>query len=242
MAQRRDTRQRFEQWVKNPTCDANVLSAVHGIEMAKVAQAENIKVTTGQSPFAIARGVTFERALFRDSAEQLREALEHAGVLASGSKGFLDLRIRLSGGPLKDLDEALGNTVDLLRSLERGTSNPPSIIAAATLRVPGGVMLPDAILVLDVLTVHPAARSEPTLLRVGEIKVYPDRGGHTSAEELATARAQGGVYLHALELVVRELGLVRVRCADQGFLVLTKPGSSRPSVRAEEEFGTCQRL
>ena len=30
---------------------------------------------------------------------------------------------------------------------------------------------------------------------VGEIKTYPDRGGHTDGGELAQARAQAGVYI-----------------------------------------------
>lgn len=32
---RRNTRGRFEQWAKNPKCDANVISAVHNIRMDK---------------------------------------------------------------------------------------------------------------------------------------------------------------------------------------------------------------
>ena len=65
-AKRRDTRARFEQWARNPRCRANTLSAVHGIRMARVAEAEGVSPTMGQSPFALARGQTFERALFRE--------------------------------------------------------------------------------------------------------------------------------------------------------------------------------
>ena len=36
--QRRDTRLRFEQWAKNPVCQANTMSAVHNIKMHKVAE------------------------------------------------------------------------------------------------------------------------------------------------------------------------------------------------------------
>jgi len=66
---RRNTRGRFEQWAKNPTCDANTLSAVHNIRLDKAAQAEGIDVSFGQSPFAIARGNRFEAGLFFDDAE-----------------------------------------------------------------------------------------------------------------------------------------------------------------------------
>src|SRR3954449_9775749 len=106
MPQRRDTRRRFEQWVRNPHCDANAISAVAGLEMAHVARAEGLTPTMGQSPFAIARGTTFEASLFRDDAQRLHGALGDGGVLAAGASGFLDLRLRMVGGPLKTLDEA----------------------------------------------------------------------------------------------------------------------------------------
>jgi hypothetical protein len=74
-------------------------------------------------------------------------------------------------------------------------------------------------------------------LTVGEIKTYPDRGGYTDPRELATARAQAGVYVHGLRLVVEELGLAAsFIVADKGFLVLSRPGSNRPSVRAGEDL------
>jgi len=56
----RDTRRRFEQWANNPTCGANTISAVYNVRMASVAKKEGYESTFGQSPFAIARGNTFD--------------------------------------------------------------------------------------------------------------------------------------------------------------------------------------
>lgn len=96
-------------------------------------------------------------------------------------------------------------------------------------------MLPEAILVVDVLVVR-MDRARP-LLMVGEIKTYPDRGGYTDGGELATARAQAGVYVHGLQLVLRELGLAdQLEIALTGFLVLSRPGSNQPSIRANEDL------
>jgi ferredoxin len=96
-------------------------------------------------------------------------------------------------------------------------------------------MLPEAILVLDVLVI--CHDTEPRTLVVGEIKTYPDRGGYTDPAELGTARAQAGVYVHGLVLVLQELGVSeRFRVSREGFLVLTRPGSNRPSVRAGEDL------
>ena len=96
-------------------------------------------------------------------------------------------------------------------------------------------MLPEALLVIDVLAIR--YEKDGVRLTVGEIKTYPDRGGHTDVEELAGARAQAGVYVHALRMVIDQLGLSgRLKVADDGFLVLSRPGFNRPSVRAGEEL------
>ena len=74
-------------------------------------------------------------------------------------------------------------------------------------------------------------------MTVGEIKVFPDRGGHTDPQQLATARAQAGIYRHALQLRSAALGPHRrVDVAADGFLVFTWPGSNSPSVRADEDL------
>ena len=158
-SKRRDTRLRFEQWVKNPGCEANVVSAVAGISMDKVARAEGFEPTMGQSPFAIARGTTFERTLLADDAKRLREALIKEGVLPKGSTGFLDLRLRMNSGPIATLDEAVEKTTELLQLAAAAPPKQrptlPTIVTGAALKVPGQpVMLPEGVVCLDVLTLH----------------------------------------------------------------------------------------
>jgi len=97
-------------------------------------------------------------------------------------------------------------------------------------------MLPEAMLVIDVLAAR-REEGERARLVVGEIKTCPDRGGYTDPTDLAQARAQAGTYVHGLELVVAELGLAdELAVAREGFLVLSRPGSNYPSVRAGEDF------
>lgn len=232
--QRRDTRLRFEQWARNPRCRANTLSAVHGIRMEEVAKADGVTSTMGQSPFAIARGQTFERSLFRDDAKALREALIEAAVLPENAKGFADFRLRVNSGAMQDLDAAIAGTSELLSRIALRKA-APAIIAGASIRLPRLVMLPETILVADVVAVD--TRDELPTLIVGEIKTYPDRGGYTDGGELAQARAQAGVYVHGLRTAVTELDLAdRLTVSLTGFLVLSRPGFSRPSVRAGEDL------
>jgi hypothetical protein len=233
----RDTRRRFEQWAHNPLCQANALSAVHNVSMAEVARHEGQKATMGQSPFAIQRGQTFERSLFRDEGASLLGALKAAGVLPAEAIGLADFRLRMSGGRFRSLDEARAATGAWLKALavKERADGDAWLVAGATVSIPGGVMLPEALLILDALVVR--HDTQPRTLVVGEIKTYPDRGGYTDPAELATARAQAGVYVHGLELVLEQLGVVRdFLVSTTGFLVLTRPGFNRPSVRAGEDL------
>jgi hypothetical protein len=236
----RDTRRRFEQWAKNPSCEANTLSALLGVAMAEVAKAEGLTPSTGQSPMALIRGEQFEAQLLREDAARLRGELERTGVLPKGSSGLLDLRMRRHGGPMANLDDARAETSAFLQHIAGprvAADLAVSLVAGATISVPGGAMLPEAILVIDLLAVTYNAIAACAELVIGEVKVYPDRGGDTDRAELATARAQAGIYLHGLRAVLAEHGLASsIGVANRGFLVLTKPGSNRPSVRADEDL------
>ena len=233
---RRNTRGRFEQWAKNPTCAANTLSAVHNVRLDAAAKAVGLEPSFGQSPFAIARGNRFEAGLFFDNAAKLRAALERKRCLPDGSVGFLDLRLRMNGGTrLVSVDEALHATEEWLNEISADPLVADSIVAAPMIRIPKGVILPEALLIIDAVTV--VEHEGKALVTVGEVKVFPDRGGHTDPHQLATARAQAGVYRHALELAVSTLGLAsRIEVAAEGFLVFTWPGSNSPSVRAGEDL------
>lgn len=232
----RDVRRRFEQWAHNPKCQANTVSAVHNVPMWKVAETEGLPRAMGQSPFAIQRGQAFEKALFSKDANALVGELQRTGVLPSGSVRFVDCRLRLNGGTVRSLDDSRSLTSELLRSAAAGTVKKPVLVAGGTICVPGGVMLPEAILVIDALVIR--ADQRPCALVVGEIKTYPDRAGYTDRGELAGARAQAGVYVHGLRVVIeQELQLAgALQVSDQGFLVLSRPGYSKPSARAGEDL------
>jgi hypothetical protein len=234
---RRNTRGRFEQWAKNPTCDANTLSAVHNVRLDKAAAAAGIEARFGQSPFAIARGNRFEAGLFLDEAAKIREALERKATLPADSSGFFDLRLKLNGGTrVATVDQALTETETWLRRLASDPESAESIVAAPMIKIPKGVILPEALLIIDIVAVTIDGDGNARI-SVGEIKVFPDRGGHTDPEQLASARAQAGIYRHALELAIAALGLEdHLDLATDGFLVFTWPGSNSPSVRSHEDL------
>ena len=233
---RRNTRGRFEQWAKNPTCAANTLSAVHNVRLDAAASQAGLTPTFGQSPFAIVRGNRFEAGLFYDDAAKLRSALERQRTLPKGSTGFLDLRLKMNGGTtVTSVDDALHRTEAWLTDLASLPPDFASIVAAPMIRIPRGVILPEALLIVDVVSVQ--IQDDGVRLQVGEIKVFPDRGGHTDPHQLATARAQAGVYQQALALAVASLGLAeQLDVVPDGFLVFTWPGSNSPAVRPAEDL------
>lgn len=233
----RNTRARFEQWAKNPVCEANTVSAVLGVPMRDVAKAEGAKGDYGQSPFALARGQSFEDSLLRDGAQRLIAALVEAEVVADEASGFLDLRTRRHRGTSNDLADALARTKAHLDALAGPADRRPQqcLIAGAALHIPGDLMIPETVLVLDALVVR--TDGEQPRLIVGEVKTYPDRAGYTDGGELATARAQAGVYVAGLELCLKELGIdTRLVVSHRGFLVLSRSGSNMPSIRANEDL------
>ncbi len=231
----RETRRRFEQWARNPQCHANVVSAVHNVKMGAVARRENPSAPReGQSVFALARGRTFEDGLVRDGGERLLDALVRADVISEKSSDFVDHRTSANGGSLVDLDDAVRCGHDFLTTLAEGCRFD-GVVSSLTVRIPRGIMLPEAILIIDVLAVQTSG-SMP-VIAVGEIKTYADQGGHTGRHDLASARAQMGLYVHALDVTLAGLGLAdRIHVSRTGFLVLTYPGSNQPSVRSGEDL------
>ena len=232
---RRETRRRFEQWARNPECHSNIVSAVHNVKMGAAARKENPNIPReGQSIFALLRGRTFESRLIKEDAAVLLESLQRSEVIASTSTDFEDHRIKLNDGPLDGLDEAIETGTKFLVDIANGRSFNGAV-SSFTVRIPKGIMLPEAILIIDVLSVE--TYLETPTISVGEIKTYADQGGHTSRSDLATARAQMGLYAHALEVTIESLGLTGKICVSNfGFLVLTYPGSNRPSVRGKEDL------
>lgn len=232
---RRETRRRFEQWARNPECHSNVVSAVHNVKMGAAARRENPAAPReGQSVYALERGVTFEGALVADGAQRLLKALRDSNVLSQQSTDFADHRTTSNGGSVPNLDTAVQQGHDFLAALANGTEFNGAV-SSLTVRIPRGIMLPEATLIIDVLAVQ--TDGDRPVISVGEVKTYADQGGHTHRSDLATARAQMGLYVHALEITLDGLGLgEKVDVSNVGFLVLTYPGSNQPSVRSGEDL------
>lgn len=229
----RDTRNRFEQWLKNPQCTANTISAVKGFKMASIAQKEGVKETRAQSVFAVQRGNVFEAFILRNEAEYLVKELRENKLLTSEEYSFHDFRIARHGGKYRNHDASLAAVKDFFDHFDAKAKQ--NLMVGVTIRIPGGGMLPEAILVVDVMLLIKTENGFEAI--IGEIKSFPDREGYTNPHNLSAARAQAGIYVHGLRIFLsNECSSKDIKVSDTGFLVFSKPGSNFPSVRAGEDF------
>lgn len=235
-----NTRVRFEQWAKNPTCDANTVSAVLNVPMGDAAVSLGYQNKKALPPFAIARGLSFEKYLFENNAEKLTKEMRHQKMVSLDEDvEFIDYRHQ---GNLqkrsKSAERSRELSTEYLNSLvDHKSSKVTKIISGLTIKLAKGVMLPEATLILDCLLVRWLEDSGKWYLKVGEIKIFPDRGGYTDPNQISSARAQAGVYKHALDEWLAEHGVASLfDLDDHGFLVFTWPGSNFPVVRPHEDL------
>lgn len=226
-------RRRLEQYVNNPRCQANALSAIYGLSMDELCRREGLSIRGGISPFAFARGMAFEKALFEDQAERLIAALKRADVLPAEASGFLDLRLSQGGGPRESFKQAQ----EAFEAHLQKAQGQVAVIASPTFFMADQQPLGEGYLAADALILVKGAES--TRLVIAEIKSYPDRGGYTDGQQLATARAQAGLYIYALGQTLQRLGLgERYELSHTAVLVLSKPNLSPnyPRVRPHEDL------
>ena len=235
---RANTRARFEQWVNNPECEANILSTVHDVGIEKAAKKLGYESQFKQSAFAVTRGTQFEAGLYKDGASLLIQALKRVKAIAKDiDPNFIDLRLRMNGGKvIKSIEEAMEETLALFDRSANGEVHKLTIVAGPLIRIPKGILLPEATLIIDSLILNPTTDGAVEVT-VGEIKIFPDRGGNTDPSQLASARAQAGVYVHGLHMVISALAKHdKLQVRDKGFLVFTWPGSNAPVVRWDEDL------
>ena len=234
LASRANTRARFEQWVNNPSCEANILSTVHDVGIEKAAKKLGFDSQFKQSTFAVTRGNQFEAGLYKDDAAILIAALKRVkAVKEKVDPGFIDLRLRMNGGKkIASIEQAIQETLKMLEVANSGKT----IVAGPLIKIPKGILLPEATLIIDSLILNPK-KDGIVELTIGEIKIFPDRGGNTDPSQLSSARAQAGVYVHGLTMVIESLGMSeKLKVRTNGFLVFTWPVSNSPVVRWNEDL------
>lgn len=226
-------RRRLEQLINNPQCDTNVASALLKVRVSKVAEVNKVESKGGISPFAFARGEVFEKFILRQregGQTPLETELLRKQLLSSQDHvEILDLR----KATFREGSEASSTFLDSLKS----DADRKKVYILSGFRFDTEEIPPKGSIELDLLMARFDEAIGKWVLRIGEVKIYPDRAGLTDQHQLSTARAQAGLYRRLLRqqlIYTKSNSMVEVH--EKFFLVLTRPTGSWLSIWPNEDL------
>ncbi len=222
----------FERVARNPDCTRLRALTIVGIDAATAAvQVYGEPDREGQSPFALAIGNRFDRAMSENGAAELLHLYRSAGRLAVSECKVAVIPDMAPLGSQRDMKHvmALRQTLSqkLLEQKLRGDPKAPNIIIKP--RVPVSLLGLDHAIEPDVLVSRDA---DPFYLPV-EIKSYPDRAGKTETADIRSACRQAAVGVVALRNFLLRMGVQNpeTMIPALGDLVLRIPGALKPKLR-----------
>ena len=232
-------RRRLEQLISNPQCDTNVASALLKVRVSEVAKVKGVETSGGISPFAFSRGQVFESFILRKRPEG-KTPLETELIrkeLLSEADAVEIVDLRPVGVPDKETYElALKTSREFLANFKT-QADTNRVFVASGFRFETEEIPPKGSIELDLMLIQFDKSLSKWIIRIGEVKIYPDRAGLTDPHQLSTARAQAGLYRRLLRqhLLDRKLDIA-VEVHDKFFLVLTRPTGSWLSIWPNEDL------
>ena len=234
VAKRKATRVRLEQLARNADCEANVISAVLDIPANFVAGVDVADNSKGKSQFAAEGGVLFEKAIFRadeNGTPKIAALLKSSGLVDGDSElELVDLRL-----DAKSTVESSARNLLRMMSGEQDTGKA-YLFAGFRFNDEEFAMNFNAEFEIDLLLLSYKTEMNHWELRVGEVKTYPNRHGLTDAHQLATARAQAGLYSHLLPKFMSRVGAPAHSISDKVFLVLSSVRGRSPEIWPNEDI------
>lgn len=186
-------------FAQNTDCRLATLGFAAGVDFDRLLKSTRFQPAFGQSPFAFARGLAFEKML-RDADYALTLGLLRGplGLPATGAR-VVSLRDGFSAGPGR-MPARVKATADLIRQVILGEPAAPHLIDGAVIRgVVGGI---DAYFEADAL----AARAAGGELRVAEVKSFPKVDDRVDPDQLGSALDQSALYVMLTRDAVGALG------------------------------------
>lgn len=218
----------LERVARNPGCQR-----LRALTMIGVTPATAMKTVykepdrEGQSPFALATGNRFERAVFENGAARLLDLYRRSGRLTTAECKIVVIPDLAPATTAAAMARRRSETERLFQLKARRDSRAPNIIVKARIQVallgvPHDIE-PDVLVAAD----------SDAFYKPVEIKSYPDRAGKTNAADIRSACRQAAVAVIGLRHAVERLRLgdppqLAPAVAD---LVLRRPGSFRPTLR-----------
>jgi hypothetical protein len=215
-------------------CRLAALGFAAGVSFDKLLAGTRFQVPFGQSPFAIARGLAFEK-LLRDSGHAAALALLRPLLSLPAAACVVNLREGYPSGPDR-MPLRARDTAALLGRILRGDPLAPHLIDGAVLSASIGGLT--AYFEADAL----AARAG-TAMRVAEVKSFPKVDDHVDPEKLGAALDQAAVYiLLTREEVLRQGGDPERLVSDRALLITPKNVGLTPTLSEQRVEARVRRV
>jgi len=217
----------------NPGCSRRAVLDAAGVDKRKLAERIGFPARYGQSPFAITRGIAFEKQVKAENCAALLELLRGEPLNFSVPEHeYVDLGVEPSADPgahaAVDRATRYQRTRDLFARVVAGE---PLLADHPLLRLDVGgrtaYVEPDVV----ALSARPAGVSDgsPARLYVAEVKSFAVIDGQADPGKVGAAATQAAVYVLALRRLFAELGADPRLVADDVILVCPKDFANQPS-------------
>lgn len=217
----------------NPGCSRRAVLDAAGVDKRKLAERIGFPARYGQSPFAITRGLAFEKQVKVDGCAALLDLLRaeplHFDV---PEHEYVDLGVEPESDPAAPVTVDRAARYERTRQLfARVAAGEPMLADHPLLRLDVGgrtaYVEPDVV----ALSARPAgaAASVPARLYVAEVKSFAVIDGQADPAKVGAAATQAAVYVLALRRLFTELGVDPSIVADDVILVCPRDFANQPS-------------
>ena len=226
----------------NPGCSRRAVLDAAGVDKRKLAERIGFPARYGQSPFAITRGLAFEKQVKAEGCVALIELLRSELGFEVPELEYLDLGVDPEAGGARPPGASVGSGAGL--SMDRGARYERTRAAFGRVAAGEALLADHPLLRIDVggrtafvepdvvaLSARPSGvgPSAPARLYVAEVKSFSVIDGQADPEKVGAAAVQAAVYVLALRRLFIELGVDPALVADDVILVCPKDFANQPS-------------
>lgn len=191
----------IERVARNPDCLRLRALTIAGFTPASAAKILGVSANEGQSPFALAMGLRFEKHLLENGAANLFALYRARNLLSVHDAKIISVDDLAPGSSPRALRRREQETRRLLKAKLQGDSNAPNLILKPRLLITlvgvSHAIEPDFLVAADT----------DAFYRVGELKSYPDRGGKTDPADIRSACRQAAVGVVGLRHTLAAFGV-----------------------------------
>jgi hypothetical protein len=217
----------------NPGCSRRAVLDAAGVDKRKLAERIGFPARYGQSPFAITRGLAFEKQIKADDCAALLELLRGEPLhFEVPEHEYVDLGVEPDADPATSAGMDRAARYERTRQLfARVAAGEPLLADHPLLRLDVGgrtaYVEPDVV----ALSARPAGASAsmPARLYVAEVKSFAVIDGQADPAKVGAAATQAAVYVLALRRLFAELDVDPRIVADDVILVCPKDFANQPS-------------